>query len=219
MNGVFAIAGAEKWTYANHCTNYALNAVFPNYNVTAAATKEDVDKFEEPLVKMVQELDMLSSYTAGPSGKVERGSEYINSTVTGYRMDAITFIKKDLSFPPMPSDGEAGRCDVGKCCLNRPGIDEFLHELKINTYGRGDFVTVAETPGVPNEDLDRYIGRDGHFSMIFDFSYTDIDINPGDLWLHQRDWTIEEFKDKLFTNQRLVKRSDGQQTTWKPRSA
>lgn len=51
--------------------------------------------------------------------------------------------------------------------------------------------------------------------MIFDFSYTDIDINPGDLWLHQRDWTIEEFKDKLFTNQRLVKRSDGQQTTWK----
>ena len=64
MNGVFAIAGAEKWTYANHCTNYALNAVFPNYNVTAAATKEDVDKLEEPLVKMVQELDMLSSYTA-----------------------------------------------------------------------------------------------------------------------------------------------------------
>lgn len=206
MNGVFAIAGAEKWTYANHCTNYALNAVFPNYNATAAAIKEDVDKLEEPLVKMVQELDMLSSYTAGPSGKVERGSEYINSTVTGYRMDAITFIKKDLSFPPMPSDGEDVRCDVGKCCLNRPGIDEFLHELKLNTYGRGDFVTVAETPGVPNEDLDRYIGRDGHFSMIFDFSYTDIDINPGDLWLHQRDWTIEEFKDKLFTNQRLVKK-------------
>lgn len=67
-------------------------------------------------------------------------------------------------------------------------------------------MTVAETPGVPNEDLDRYIGRDGYFSMIFDFSYTDIDINPGDLWLHQRDWTIEEFKDKLFTNQRLVKK-------------
>ena len=94
MNGVFAIAGAEKWTYANHCTNSALNAVFPNYNVTAAATKEDVDKLEEPLVKMVQELDMLSSYTAGPSGKVERGSEYINSTVTGYRMDAITLSRK-----------------------------------------------------------------------------------------------------------------------------
>lgn len=67
-------------------------------------------------------------------------------------------------------------------------------------------MTVAETPGVPSKDLDKYIGRDGHFSMIFDFSYTDIDINPGDLWLHQRDWTIEEFKDKLFTNQRLVKK-------------
>ena len=131
---------------------------------------------------------------------------WLDKGVAGFRMDAITFIKKDLSFPPMPSDGEDGRCDVGKCCLNRPGIDEFLHELKLNTYGRGDFVTVAETPGVPSKDLDKYIGRDGHFSMIFDFSYTDIDINPGDLWLHQRDWTIEEFKDKLFTNQRLVKK-------------
>lgn len=113
----------------------------------------------------------------------------------GFRMDAITFIKKDLTFPPMPSDGEDGRCDVGKCCLNRPGIDDFLRELKENTYGRGDFVTVAETPGVPNEDLERYIGRDGHFSMIFDFSYTDIGINPGDLWLHQRDWTISTPRD------------------------
>jgi alpha-glucosidase len=131
---------------------------------------------------------------------------WLDKGVSGFRMDAITFIKKDLSFPPMPSDGEDGRCDVGKCCLNRPGIDEFLHELKLNTYGRGDFVTVAETPGVPSKDLNKYIGRDGHFSMIFDFSYTDIDINPGDLWLHQRDWTIEEFKDKLFTNQRLVKK-------------
>ena len=98
MNGVFAIAGAEKWTYANHYTNYALNAVFPNYNATAAATKEDVDKLEEPLVKMVQELDMLSSYTAGPSGKVERGSEYINSTVTGYDQAVQTFAEGKAMF-------------------------------------------------------------------------------------------------------------------------
>ena len=95
MNGVFAIAGAEKWTYANHYTNYALNAVFSNYNATAAATKEDVDKLEEPLVKMVQELDMLSSYTAGPSGKVERGSEYLRSLPL-----ALVFVNVyDVFFP------------------------------------------------------------------------------------------------------------------------
>lgn len=46
---------------------------------------------------------------------------WLDKGVSGFRMDAITFIKKDLSFPPMPSDGEDGRCDVGKCCLNRPG--------------------------------------------------------------------------------------------------
>lgn len=53
---------------------------------------------EEPLVKMVQELDMLSSYTAGPSGKVERGSEYINSTVTGYDQAVQTFAEGKAMF-------------------------------------------------------------------------------------------------------------------------
>ena len=72
--------------------------MFPNYNATAAATKEDVDKLEEPLVKMVQELDMLSSYTAGPSGKVERGPEYINSTVTGYDQAVQTFAEGKAMF-------------------------------------------------------------------------------------------------------------------------
>lgn len=91
LNGVFAIAGAEKWTYANHYVNYALNAVFPDYTSTAAATEEELDALEEPLTKSIQELDFLSSYTAGPTGAVERGSEYINSTVTGYDQAVQTF--------------------------------------------------------------------------------------------------------------------------------
>ena len=98
MNGVFAIAGAEKWTYANHYTNYALNAVFPNYTATANATSEQVDELEEPMVKMIQELDMLSQHTAGPNGKVERGSEYINSTVTGYDQAVQTFAEGKAMF-------------------------------------------------------------------------------------------------------------------------
>ena len=41
---------------------------------------------------------MLSSYTAGPSGKVARGSEYINSTVTGYDQAVQTFAEGKAMF-------------------------------------------------------------------------------------------------------------------------
>lgn len=98
LNGVFAIAGAEKWTYGNHYVNYALNAVFPTYQATANATAEQVRQIEEPLVKIVKELDFLSNYTAGQKGAVHRGPDYINSTVTGYDQAVQTFAEGKALF-------------------------------------------------------------------------------------------------------------------------
>ncbi len=98
LNGVFAIAGAEKWTYGNHYVNYALNAVFPTYKATADATAEQVRQIEEPLVKIVKELDFLSGYTAGQKGKILRGPDYINSTVTGYDQAVQTFAEGKALF-------------------------------------------------------------------------------------------------------------------------
>lgn len=91
LNGVFAIAGAEKWTYGNHFINYALNAVFPDYISTANATADEVNQLEEPMVKILEELTFLSDYTAGPNSAVERGADYINSTITGYDQAVQTF--------------------------------------------------------------------------------------------------------------------------------
>ncbi|MCD8021989.1 MAG: ABC transporter substrate-binding protein [Lachnospiraceae bacterium] len=98
LNGVFAIAGAEKWTYGNHYVNYALNAVFSNYCATDNATAEQLDELEEPLVKLLSELDFLTGYTAGGSGSVSRGSEYINSTITGYDQAVQTFAEGKAMF-------------------------------------------------------------------------------------------------------------------------
>lgn len=134
---------------------------------------------------------------------------WLDKGVSGFRMDAITYIKKDLDFPQIPADGADGRADVAKSCLNVKGIDVLLQELKKRTYGRNDYMTVAEAPGVKGEQLREYIGEDGHFSMIFDFSYTDIDLYPGELWLKKRPWTLEEFKQKLFANQHAVEAVGG----------
>lgn len=134
---------------------------------------------------------------------------WLDKGVSGFRMDAITYIKKDLDFPQIPADGADGRADVAKSCLNVKGIDVLLQELKKRTYGRNDYMTVAEAPGVKGEQLREYIGEEGHFSMIFDFSYTDIDLYPGELWLKKRPWTLEEFKQNLFANQHAVEAVGG----------
>ncbi|MCD8132014.1 MAG: alpha-glucosidase [Lachnospiraceae bacterium] len=129
---------------------------------------------------------------------------WLDRGISGFRLDAITCIQKDMSFPRVEADGADGLCDLRNYGLNVPGIEEKLRELKKETYGRGDYVTVAEAPGIPGERLEEYIGEDVFFSMIFDFSYTDIDLEPGSPWAKMRRWSLEEFKEKLFRNQRFV---------------
>lgn len=126
---------------------------------------------------------------------------WLDKGVAGFRLDAITFIKKDQNYPCLPTDGEDGLAGLGSVCLNQKGIGVFLKELKEKTYGRMEAMTVAEAPGVPYEQLDEYIGDDGHFSMIFDFSYSDIDLSPDGNWYPQADWSIKDLREAIFHSQ------------------
>lgn len=132
---------------------------------------------------------------------------WLDKGIAGFRMDAITYIKKNTEFPILEPDGIDGLTDVNKCCLNQEGIDELLQDLKNNTYGKYDAVTVAEAPGVPAKDLEAYIGSNGHFSMIFDFSYSDLDVLPAQGWYKESGWTFGDLKEKLFDNQRNVQKT------------
>lgn len=50
------------------------------------------------------------------------------------------------------------------------GIGEFLEDLKKNTFQKYDAFTVAEVFNMKEGELAEFIGEDGHFSTIFDFS-------------------------------------------------
>ncbi len=54
--------------------------------------------------------------------------------VAGFRVDAITFIKKNLSFQSLESDGVDGLVKCTKTVRNQPGIEKMLYELKENTF-------------------------------------------------------------------------------------
>ena len=130
--------------------------------------------------------------------------------VAGFRVDAITHLKKDLDWASLPADGSDGLVTVIKKGQNRPGIDAFLEELKTETFDKYDAITVGEAYGVPEADLAKYIGPDGYFSMIFDFSYMNIDVKNTDEWYRGRgEWTAKDLRDILFASQAQANREHG----------
>ncbi|GIM30424.1 alpha-amylase [Clostridium polyendosporum] len=126
---------------------------------------------------------------------------WLDKGLAGFRVDAITFIKKDQSYESIPSDGVDGLAKVTKCARNQKGIEKFLTELKEKTFSKYDCVTVGEAPGVPYDQLEDFIGEKGYFSMIFDFSYADLDVESGSEWFKRRNWTIKELRDRIFKSQ------------------
>ncbi|AJA49228.1 ABC-type sugar transport system, periplasmic component [Clostridium pasteurianum DSM 525 = ATCC 6013] len=91
LNGVFSVAGAEKWTYGDHFSNYPLNTVFSSLAAAQKATDSQIQNLKVPLEKSVQALDFETSYLAGPKSALTRGADFINSTTTGYDQAVQTF--------------------------------------------------------------------------------------------------------------------------------
>lgn len=135
---------------------------------------------------------------------------WLEMGVAGFRIDAITHLKKDLDWASLPSDGPDGLVSVLKKGQNRPGIDDFLSELKAETFAKYDAVTIGEAYGVPDEDLHKYIGPDGYFSMIFDFSYMNIEVENTDEWYRGRsEWTTTDSRERMFNSQKQVHEIEG----------
>ena len=50
------------------------------------------------------------------------------------------------------------------------GIGELLDDLKKNTFEKYEAFTVAEAFNLNKSELNKFIGENGYFSTIFDFS-------------------------------------------------
>ncbi len=131
---------------------------------------------------------------------------WLDKGIAGFRIDAITFIKKDLTWKDREADGVDGLAKCAKASRNQPGIGAFLHELKERTFDRHACLTVAEAPGVPYEELGEFIGENGYFSMIFDFRYADLDIASGSEWFKRVDWSIKDLNEKIMASQSAIQK-------------
>lgn len=133
--------------------------------------------------------------------------KWLDFGIAGFRVDAITFIKKDLSFSNGIPDGADGLVKCTTASRNYPGIEKFLNELKRETFEPYNAVTIAEAAGVEYDELEIYAGNNGFFSMIFDFKYADLDVASGSEWFNTIDWTLEDLYQKIEKSQNELQKS------------
>ena len=126
---------------------------------------------------------------------------WLEKGIAGFRVDAINSIKKDAGYLDLPVDGADGMAYNVEYTLNQPGIEEFLSELAKETFKKYNAMTVAETPMLEYERYNDFIGDDGFFTMIFDFSYTDLDMIKDGFYYSLRDIPTIELRDAIFESQ------------------
>ncbi|MCZ0701738.1 glycosidase [Natronobacillus azotifigens] len=100
---------------------------------------------------------------------------WLDKGIDGFRVDAISHIKKEPGFPDMPNPYGKKYVPSFQGHMNRPGIDRFLTEFANKTIRNYDVMTVGEANGVTLEDAGQWVGEDnGYFNMIFQFEHLDL---------------------------------------------
>ena len=130
-------------------------------------------------------------------------TRWLDKGLGGFRIDAITHIKKEPTLSSLPPDGDDGLVSCFAPTRNYKGIGKFLTEMRKETFDKYDCFTVAEAAGVPYKDLDAYIGKNGYFSTLFDFSYSEL-YSYGHAWHTCKkawEWPISMLRDKMFESQ------------------
>lgn len=95
---------------------------------------------------------------------------WLEKGLGGFRIDAIINIKKNLAFPDFEPDGDDGMVSCWKMVESVDGVGEMLEDLKKHTFEKYNAFTVGEVCNMKPGELAEFIGENGHFSSMFDFS-------------------------------------------------
>lgn len=130
---------------------------------------------------------------------------WLEKGLAGFRIDAIINIKKDLDFPNFEPDGPDGLAGCWRMVENVEGVGEYLEDLKKNTFEKYDAFTVAEVFNMHKDELSQFIGENGHFSTIFDFSAHALS-NGAHGWYDAPDINFNDWRKTIINSQLQVQK-------------
>ena len=106
--------------------------------------------------------------------------------IDGFRMDVISMISKDQSYPDGPvEDGLYG--SFGPYVCNGPRVHEFLQEMNNRVLSHYDLLTVGEAAGVTIDEAKKYANSGGtELGMVFQFEHVDLVKSPIGKWTDQK---------------------------------
>ncbi len=172
-----SIFGGSAWAWCEERQQYYLHAFAPQ--------QPDLN-WENPAVRRAL---------------IDIANFWVNKGVGGFRIDAITYIKKPAVFVDGPADGEDGMYGVHNATANTPGILDFLHEFKAAVRDGHDIFMVGEANGVAASELGAWVGDAGVFDMLFEFSHTLVPLGGSEIWCRPAAWKLTQLKQAITASQ------------------
>ncbi|MGL5649632.1 MAG: glycoside hydrolase family 13 protein [Clostridium sp.] len=118
---------------------------------------------------------------------------WIKKGIDGFRVDAISHIKKEEGLKDMDNPLGLKYVPAFDKMMNVDGIQNYLKELKEETFDKYDIVTVGEANGVMSNHAKEWVGeKDGKFNMIFQFEHLN-------LWNYEegKEFSPKKYKDVM----------------------
>ncbi len=100
---------------------------------------------------------------------------WLEKGIDGFRVDAISHIKKRHGLPNLPNPKKKKYVPSFAGHMNQKGINLFLEELKRETFAKFDIITIGEANGVKADEAKDWVDEEsGYFNMIFQFEHLDL---------------------------------------------
>lgn len=102
---------------------------------------------------------------------------WLDKGVDGFRMDALAFIAKDTTWPPLPKEYNG---NWGLYYASGPGLHDYIQEMNREVLSKYDAATVAEALGdIPR--VKKFVDEDRkELNMAYNFEAIDFGYLPGE---------------------------------------
>ncbi len=118
---------------------------------------------------------------------------WLDKGVDGFRLDAIAFISKDLTFPPLPAEYNG---KWGKYYASGAHLHEYMQEMNREVLSKYNIATVAEAMGDPSQVMNFVDESRKELNMAYHFEGTDMGYLPNQFKkVDPKGYSLLEWKD------------------------